>query len=292
MLRSNSGFPVTTDFIIEKTRTVYTLPLLYERLNEAINHPRSSIHDISGIIMEDQGLTTRLLKLANSPVFGCYSKVDSITRAVTIIGTQQVRDLALAASVVGVFRGIPEGLMSMPSFWKHSIACGIIARTLALHRREANVERYFVSGLLHDVGQVVMVAVCPELTLEVLECHSGSGRLYVELEREHLGFDHADLGGALLRKWKIPNSITEPVALHHLPGAAEQFRSEASLIHLADIICQAMGFGQGAEHTVMPLDEQAWDRLGFPPQMLSTIVAQSEPLIDETFSILSGEADA
>jgi HD-like signal output (HDOD) protein len=287
-----SDNPVTTiDRIVEETSTVYSLPLFYERLNETINHPRSSIEDISRIITEDQGLTARLLRLANSPMFGCYARVDSITKAVTIIGTQQLRDLALAASVMGVFKGIPEDLLNMTSFWRHCIACGIIARSLAVYRRESNVERLFVSGMLHDVGQVVLAASRPEITRELLEAHRDTGKLYLELERERLGFDHAELGGALLKKWKIPASIGEPVACHHDPGTAEQFRLETALIHLADIICQAMELGQGAEWGVPPLDEPAWERLGLTPHMLGAVLKQSESQIAETFAILSGGMD-
>jgi len=282
---------ITIDRIVEETSTVYSLPLFYERLNETINHPRSSIDDISRIITEDQGLTARLLRLANSPMFGCYAKVDSITKAVTIIGTQQLRDLALAASVMGVFKGIPEELLNMSSFWRHCIACGIIARSLAVYRRESNVERLFVAGMLHDVGQVVLAAARPEVVRALLEEHRDTGRLYLELERERLGFDHAELGGALLKKWKIPSSIGEPVAFHHRPSTAEQFRLETALIHFADIICQAMEFGQGAEWGVPPLDEPAWDRLGLSPNVLGSVLKQSESQIAETFAILSGGAD-
>lgn len=287
-----SDYPVTTlDRLVEETSTVYSLPLFYERLNEAINHPRSSIDDISKIITEDQGLTARLLRLANSPMFGCYAKVESITKAATIIGTQQLRDLALAASVMGVFKGIPEDLLNMTSFWRHSIACGIIARSLAVYLRESNVERLFVAGMLHDVGQIVLAAARPEVSRELLETQQDTGRFYLELERERLGFDHAELGGALLKKWKIPVSIGEPVACHHNAAAAEQFRLETALVHLADIMCQAMDFGQGAELGVPPLDERAWERLGLSPHMLGAVLKQSESQIAETFSILSGGTD-
>ena len=288
---SLSKHPTTVERILDETSTVYSLPLFYERLNETINHPRSSIDDISKIITEDQGLTARLLRLANSPMFGCYARVDSITKAVTIIGTQQLRDLALAASVMGVFKGIPEDLLNMTSFWRHSIACGIIARSLAVYLRESNVERLFVAGMLHDVGQIVLAAARPEISRELLEAQHNDGRLYLELEQERLGFDHAALGGALLKKWKIPASIGEPVACHHNPGSAEQFRLETALIHLADIICQAMEFGQGAEGGVPPLDQHAWERLGLSPHVLGTVLKQSESQISETFSILSGGTD-
>ncbi len=279
---------ITLERLLEETSTVYSLPMFYERLNDAINHPRSSVDDISKIITEDQGLTARLLRLGNSPLFGCYAKVDSISKAVTIIGTQQLRDLALAASVMGVFKGIPEDLLNMTSFWRHSIACGIVARSLGVYRRESNVERLFVAGMLHDVGQVVLAAARPEISRELLEAQRDTGRFYLELEREWLGFDHAEVGGALLKKWKIPISIGEPVACHHTPESAEQFRLETALVHLADIICQSMEFGQGAECGVPPLDESAWERLGLSPHMLGAVLKQSESQIQETFSILSG----
>ena len=289
---SRSEYQATTlERLVEETGTVYSLPLFYERLNDAINHPRSSIEDISKIITEDQGLTARLLRLANSPMFGCYARVDSITKAATIIGTQQLRDLALAASVMGVFKGIPEELLDMTSFWRHCIACGIIARSLGVYRRESNVERLFVAGMLHDVGQVVLAAARPGVVRELLETQRDTGRFYLELELEQLGFSHAELGGALLKKWKIPASIGEPVACHHNPGSADQFHLEASLVHLADIICDAMEFGQGGERGVPPLDESAWERLGLSPHMLGTVLKQSESQITETFSILSGGTD-
>jgi HD-like signal output (HDOD) protein len=287
-----SDYPNSSlDRLLDETSTVYSLPLFYERLNDTINHPRSSIDDISKIITEDQGLTARLLRLANSPLFGCYARVDSITKAVTIIGTQQLRDLALAASVMGVFKGIPEDLLNMTSFWRHSIACGIIARSLAVYRRESNVERLFVAGMMHDVGQVVLAAARPDVMHDILEAQRDTGRNYLGLERELLGFDHADLGGALLKKWKIPASIGEPVAFHHTPGSAEQFRLETALVHLADIICQALSLGQGAEWGVPPLDESSWERLGLSPHMLGAVLKQSEPQIAETFDIMSGGMD-
>ncbi|BDV41938.1 HD family phosphohydrolase [Geotalea uraniireducens] len=279
--------PLTLERLVGETVTVYSLPFFYERLNEAINHPRSSIDDIARIITEDQGLTVRLLKLANSPMFGYYSRVDSITKAVTIIGTQQLRDLALAASVMGIFRGIPEELLNMTSFWRHSIACGMIARGLATYRREINVERFFVAGMLHDVGQLVLCTSAPEVVREMLEASRDRQSLHYLTERERLGFDHAAVGGALLRTWKIPPVIGEPVACHHAPATAGQFPLEAALIHVADIICQALEFGFSGEWFVPPLNDGAWERLGIPVSVLGTILHQTEPQLEETFATLA-----
>ncbi len=279
--------PFTVGRILDRTRTVCSPPFIYSRLNEAISHPQTSIKEIAQIINEDQGLTVRLLKLANSPLFGYFSKVDTISRAVTIVGTQQLRDLALAASVMGVFKGIPQELMNMSAFWRHSVACGIFSRNLAVYLRESNVERFFVAGILHDLGQLVMCTTIPETVARLLELSRSKQELHHLTERQELGFDHAELGGALLNAWKLPINIAEPVAAHHSPDAARKFPLEAAVVHLADIFCQAMKFGFSGELYVSPLHAKAWERLGIPVNMLETIVQQSEPQIEEVFSILA-----
>jgi putative nucleotidyltransferase with HDIG domain len=219
-------------------------------------------------------------------MFGYHSKVDSISMALTIIGTQQLRDLALASSVIKIFRGIPENLMTMASFWQHSIACGIVARSLASYLRESNVERFFVAGILHDVGQLVMCTTIPETVREIVELSRESDQLYYIAERNRLGFDHAEVGAALFRAWKIPASIQEPVACHHAPRQAKLFPLETAVIHLADIFCQAMEFGQSGEWCVSALDEEAWERLDMSVSMVGTILKQAEPQIEEVYAIL------
>src|SRR5512136_1813950 len=211
---SNADIPkeYSLEWLVNETESVYSLPLIYERLTEVINHPRSSIEDITRIISEDQGLTARLLKLANSPLFGYFSRIDSIGKAATIIGTQQLQAMALAVSVMEVFTGIPENLVNMKTFWQHSIACGITARALAIYRREANVERVFASGILHDVGRLVICSSMPEVFVQLLALSRNDNSLLQKIEEELLGYTHSTVGGKLLESWSIPASITEPVA--------------------------------------------------------------------------------
>jgi HD-like signal output (HDOD) protein len=286
MASVNFIHPVTLEWLVSETYTVYSLPLFYDRLTETINNPGSSIADIAKVISEDQGLTARLLKLANSPMFGYYSEIDSIHKAVTIIGTQQLRDMALAVSVIEVFSNIPVELINMKSFWQHSMACGIIARALATYRRESNVERYFAAGMLHDVGQLVMCITIPDIVRETLYLSEKQNSLHFSTELAHLGFTHAAVGGAVIRKWKIPASIAEPVACHHTPSKAHMFPLEAAVIHLADIICLAMELGCSGERLVPPISPAAWNLLDIPANVLSTIVKQVEPQLAGAFAIL------
>ncbi|HIJ86193.1 MAG TPA: HDOD domain-containing protein [Desulfuromonadales bacterium] len=286
-MASNGSRAPTVDRIVEQTQTVYSLPLFYDRLNEKINHPRSSLADIGQVISEDQGLTVRLLKLANSPLFGYHANIGSITKALTVIGTRQLRDLALAVSVVGSFRGIPNGLVHMETFWKHNIACGILSRNIATYRREVNQERFFIAGMLHDIGFLVMCSAIPESVQEIVLERRDRNELKYVTEHQHLGFDHGAVGGALLAKWKIPLTISEPVACHHAPAEALRYPLEAATIHLADLICHTMGYSMADSAHIPPLDPRAWDLLEIPVNQLGTIIKQSEIQIEETCAIIS-----
>ncbi len=246
------------------------------------------ITDITKIIIEDAALSSRILKLANSPMFGYHSEIDSISKAVTVIGTQQLRDMVMAASVMGAFNGIPDDVINMTSFWEHSIFCGIIARVLATCRREANVERFFLAGMLHDIGQLILCVKAPELVREMIAMSRESGKPHFIIQRSILGFDHGDVGGELLKRWKIPAIITEPVTCHHTPGRAELYPVETASMHAADVIGHAMQIGFGGEPFVPPLDERSWERLNIPVSMMATIMDQADAQLAEAMAILTG----
>ena len=176
----------------------------------------------------------------------------------------------------------------MKKYWQHSIACGIIACNLAIYLRELSTERFFVAGILHDLGQLILCTLLPE-TVKILlvDCLS-SDLPYPALERQYFGFDHAELGAALLSSWKIPQNIVEPVACHHAPQNADKYFREATIIHLADIICQSLGYGLNSEAYVTPLEPMAWDSLNIPVGAIAEIVKQSENQIETTYQIMAG----
>lgn len=279
---------ISIEEIVQDVTTIHSLPLFYSRLDETINHPRSSISDIGKVISEDQGLTARILKLANSPLFGYFSKIETISQAVTIIGIQQVRDLALALSVMDVFTGIPEELINMEQFWRHSVATGLTARLIATNQREANLERFFVAGILHDVGRLILFIRLPELCREMLEECTLNNRLLYHVERERLQFDHADIGGNLLRKWKIPPGVAEPVECHHRSHLAELYPRETCLLHLADIFAHALELGSSGGMFVPQLDDRIWAGLNLSPLLFSSLIKQIDKTFAETVQALFG----
>ncbi len=265
---------------------ISSLPMMFTRLNEAINNPKTSVQEISSILSEDPGLTARLLRVVNSAFYNFPGKIDTISRAISIVGTQQLRDLALATSVLRLFTGIPKELVDMDSFWQHSIACGVTARIIATMRREPNVERHFVAGILHDVGRLIMYSKAPEKAKIALKQSIDYGEPLFKSEKDVLGFDHATLGKQLLQLWKIPTSIVEVVAFHHRPISANAFPVETAIVHVADVIVHAMELGTSGERLVPPSFHTAWERAGIRPSMLTSITQQVERQYTDAVNVI------
>jgi HD-like signal output (HDOD) protein len=268
---------------------VSSLPIIYTMINEAVNNPRSSTSDISSIISDDPGLTSRLLQLVNSAFYGYPTRIDTISRALFIVGTQQLRDLALGTSILNLFKGISKSLVDMESFWLHSIACGIAAKILATYRgAEANVERYFVAGIVHDIGRLIIFKKKPDRAHEALLLSKDKGELLHAAEAKVFGFNHSDVGHLLLKTWNLPLSLQEVVAFHHFPRRAVSYPVEAAIVHVADIIAHGMQFGSSGEHSIPMLDESAWDLIGLPTSVLSPALDQIEREVFDVQRLIFG----
>lgn len=277
------------DILVKGSVRIASLPLMFERINKAIDDPESSFTDIARIISGDPALSARLLKLANSSFFGFPAKVETITHAVTVIGMSQLRDLALATTIVNQFKGMDAAKINMESFWSHSVAVGLAARIIAIYRRESNAERYYVLGMLHDLGHLIMYLNMPDEVNRILEQCRANKTLVYQGERELLGFDHGDVGGALLRSWDLPARLEEAVACHHKPSMAVRYSVEAAIVHVADIIAHAMDLGHGAEEYVSPLDGKAWETINLPSSLLSPILSQMDRQFPDAVQMFTPE---
>lgn len=265
-------------------------PLIYERLVRVINDPRSGSADIGNVIGEDQGLTARLLKTVNSAFFSFPRPIDSVSHAVTVVGTRQVRDLALATSVMTMFDDVPRELIDMHSFWYHSLACGVIARVIAGYRREDNVERYFVAGLLHDIGRLMLFIRAGSDMGRAMALARDTARPLYECETEVLGCHHSEVGNALMQRWNFKGALNEAVTYHHRPSRADRFPAETAAVHVADIIANGIGWGRSGEVRVPPFDPQAWDTLGLDPSLVPLLLEEAERQLGAAVHLIGGEA--
>ncbi|WP_172597577.1 HDOD domain-containing protein [Sulfuriflexus mobilis] len=279
--------PFTARDLVNAVGDAISLPESVARVNEIMNAPDSSAADIGEVIRQDPVLTARLLKIANSPFYGFPSRIDSIPRAITIIGMNELRDLLLATSAIQVFSAFTNELVSMETFWRHSLRCAVIARLLAAHLHEANVERYFTAGLLHDIGYLLIYRELPELASQTLT-HSTQNREIVHIvEQEIIGFDHAAVGGELLRQWNLPSALSEAVEFHHTPRFAKQHPKEAAIIHIANYLANTMLARVGGDiEETEALEVTALQTVGLTPNILQTVLKQAEACFNETLEIM------
>ena len=276
------------DLITGSTR-VSSLPEIFMMINEVVNDPTSSFSDISRVVNLDPALSARLLKIVNSSFYSFPSNIDTVTHAISVIGTEQLHDLALATTILSTFKGIPDTIVNMNLFWRHSMGVAIIARNLAIHCRETNPERFFLAGILHDVGRLIMLENLPEESKEIVSRQNEVGGIMWQIEREVLGFDHADVGAALARAWKLPLSLEEIIGNHHNPARSKRYPLETTIIHLADIIAKAMELGTSGDIHVSPLDEKSWEQLKLPIGIFSALWNQVETQFNESIDVvLSG----
>ena len=250
------------------------IPSIVFKLNEIIAAPYASASDLANIVNKSPSLATILLRIVNSALYGFPSRIDNISRAVTLIGSKEITHLALGVSIMDLFRDIPRDIIDMYSFLKHSLACGIISRILASQKNIENTEQFFVSGLLHDIGRLVLFKYFPDQTKILLDVAKNSGKPLNLLEKGYLGCRHTDIAKHLLKKWKLPISLENNIVFHHFPLSAH-YPEKATIVHLADIITNGLGLGSSGDVFVPHLDNIAWEQFNISPAIFELIEKQA-----------------
>ncbi|NOS70862.1 MAG: HDOD domain-containing protein [Verrucomicrobia bacterium] len=246
-------------------------PLLRE-IESALASPQSSLGSIAEIIEKDPDLTSRLLRFANSAYCGFSTRLSTVSEAIGLIGVQQVQDLLTASSVIEQFTDVADEFVNMQSFWEHSLACGIGARLIAMEGRLPKPDRFFVAGLLHDIGRLVLFLQSPKIAQRVFELYRKEHILLREAEVKVMGFDHQGIAEALLRNWKYPPALVHAVGYHHCPQNSSVGQMEASVVHVSDHLVNAMQMGSSGERHVSPLNPQAWAVLNLKTAVLEPVM--------------------
>ncbi len=273
--------------LIEHSGPMASLPEVFYRVNEAVEDPECSFGEIAHIIGQDSALSARLLKIVNSPFYGFDQKIETITHAITIIGMAQLRDLVLATVFLNKFRGLSSQEMDMKEFWLHNIACGLMARVMATFCHEKGVERYYVLGLIHDIGRLLMFLVIPEQMNQALQQAKLEERLLHEVEKEMFGFDHSQVGCLLIQSWKLPDLFQSAVQHCHDSVFDADLPVEIAILHISDIVVHALELGTTGEHFVPPLNPMAWNRIELSSSMIPLMIKQLDREMEEALKIFN-----
>ncbi|MFM2092080.1 MAG: hypothetical protein RLZZ127_2569 [Planctomycetota bacterium] len=281
--------PLRPETLLQGVGALGSLPTTWIAIRDTVERPGATTADIAAAAGRDPDLVVRLLRLANSAMYGLARRVESIPQAVGLLGTRQVCDLALACSVVERFKGVPPDLLDMATFWRHSVATAITCRLIAARRGEANPERMFVIGLLHDVGRLVFALRAPEALAAALARVRSGAAPATEAERAEIGFDHAVMGETLLTQWRLPPAVAKAVGNHHAALTASGHAIESACVHVADLLCHGLGFGSAGDAVPAPaLVPAAWELTGLAPADLAGIADGLDRSLDDICDALAG----
>ncbi len=273
--------------LIRQNIELASMPEIIVKLNQAVDDPYSTAKDISDILSEDPALTARLLRIVNSPFYGFPSQIDTISLAVTVVGTQQLRLLALASSTLRQFANLPNQFVTMETFWRHSFSSAVVSRAIAKLAKEPDDEQYFIAGLLHDLGSLIIYSTIPTLAKEAIT-HAKRKEIPVyQAERAIIGFDHAMVGSALLRHWNLPEALVEAVACHHELGDIKICPKHKAITHLANIVANSINPGLLLYRQTLEPESQAWELTGLESDTIDAVLDDMEKEINEAISAFS-----
>jgi putative nucleotidyltransferase with HDIG domain len=267
------------DQVSARLHALPALPSVVTELLVSFDNEDIDIALLARQIARDQGLTARLLRVANSSFYGLQCQVSTINEAVVVLGFRTVRSMVLAVGLSGVFRADHCPGFSAVAHIRHGVAVGLTARALALLTRRGP-EIAFTGGILHDVGKLVLASCFPTQYAQALAYREHHDCTPVVAERDVLRLDHAEVGGLLADAWRFPPSLRSAVAEHHSPAAATA-DSLADLIHVADAIAHGLGLEERPGEMVMPVDQTAWQRLGIDGEKIAGVLPQIIDAMDE-----------
>jgi len=205
-----------------------------------------------------------------------------------LIGSNEVSNLALGITIMETFRDIPKQILDVSSFLEHSLSCGIVARLLAANAKMAQTEQIFVSGMLHDIGRLIICKYFPQAAKAMLEEAARTQRSLAAVERSMMGASHTQLGRKLLKKWKLPYTLENNVYYHHHPSASPQPQLAATVM-LADIIVHGLGVGSSGEHKIPSFDDQAWESMKLPVGAIKPVIEQSLGQLENLRQVMTRE---
>ncbi|OQY99116.1 MAG: hypothetical protein B6D35_10150 [Candidatus Brocadia sp. UTAMX2] len=224
--------------LISRISSLPALPTVACRVIEITADPNSSANDLTEVIVSDISLTTKLLKMANSPFFGAIRRVATLQHAITVLGFKEVRNLVISAVVFESFTKIEKnGNYDIGKFWKHSFMCGLAAKIIATDLKKESNE-FFVAGLIHDIGKLVIYLTLPNEFIKLIET---TGHLKwkfraFEAEKEIIGMAHDEVGMKLLKKWMFPENLLTAIGFHHRLQETDQKTLLPAIVHIADIL--------------------------------------------------------
>ena len=278
--------------LVESCSDIFTLPEVYFRVRDVVDDQNSSMEDLANGLKIDPAISARLLKIVNSPLYGFPKQVDTVTRAVNLLGMQAVSDLVTATTVGRTFSGLPTDLMDVPAFWRKSILCALLAGKIAKACGVQDSERFFIEGLLRDIGHLVLYQTVPQRAHSALVEADNLNTPLADVEQSNIGCDFAEVGAALIRHWGMPPQIEQAIRHQLNPAEAGEFSLHASIIHIAGSIADAEAASAEKKQQELPYHAFALTSTKFNPHERPALTTEAHAQVDDMLQLFSPMAMA
>ncbi len=280
---------ISLDKLIHLTGDLPPMPYVARRVIEVVNNPSTNVQILQEIISKDQGLSSQILKIANSALYSCSRRIETLTEAIVMLGFNAIKRFSIMSATKNLYTfarrdkvlGLKDKLM-----WEHSVAAAIAARMIAQKINSNYVENAFMGGLLHDIGKLVMLQKLPDLFDSIVEEVYNTGRHFNEVEMEILDFTHAEVGALLVKKWRLSEDFEDAIRYHHSVTADLSLKSQ--LVHYIDVankLCCKLGLGFVTEKDLDISNDLSVIALGLSPEALAEIEDSVKAVLNQEVNI-------
>ncbi|MFT5368441.1 MAG: putative nucleotidyltransferase with HDIG domain [Candidatus Latescibacterota bacterium] len=279
--------------IINRVKSIEGLPSFPSTHAEILKLAKSddaTSAEIADKLQLDPGLLATMFKVVNSSSYGFNKQVKDLSLAVTLLGLEEIANIVLAAQIFDKLGNYEDGAgLDLKEFWNHSIGTAFVARAVA---RKLNTEEdsAFLAGMMHDLGKIILDRYFGDFYKAVFEVVGAEDIAIVQAEREILGVTHAAVGGVLAEEWKFPKNYLNAIAHHHDVRNAPRYQRLVCIVHLADIICRQLKFGNGGDDQIPEPDEAALDRFSLGDRGMKILVEVAEVELEGAASFLAALA--
>ena len=273
--------------LVRSCSSIFTLPEIYVCVRDVVDNPESSMDNLANAIKVDPSISARLLKIVNSPMYGFPKQIDSISRAVNIIGMQSVGDLVAATTVGRTFAGMTVELMDLQIYWRKSALCALLADKISRSIGLIESERFFIEGLLRDIGHLVLYQTVPKRAQSALIESGYLGAPLAEVEQSNLGCDFTEVGAELISFWGMPSQIEQAIRHQLRPNEAGEYQQHASIVQLAGALADHAQTDLGRNGGPPPFDAFALSCTQFKVSEHQALLNEAQKELQNTLAFIA-----
>ncbi len=272
--------------MIMTTRDLPAMPQVASKVLELSSDPNTSAQQLQQVISDDQAMTARILKIANSALYSCSRKIKTLTEAIVMLGFNSIRSLVVTSAARNLYNtktsqtGLKERLL-----WEHSIGCAFACRIMAGETKPALTEEAFLAGLMHDIGKLVLNIQTPDLFDQIVQVVYNENLSFASTEQDIFGFDHTHVGALLVNKWKLSPTLEEVIRNHHNDAALSPEAPLLLYLDLGNRLCHKLGIGFIQDPDLEIVNCQANQILGFGAEFFDQVTVQLQETLETEMEI-------